>query len=342
MLDALRTAMLKLECLPPMPDFQFAVESQTSLNNSETARSFGDLISRWDLADPFSILVLIAGSVYLLGLMRLASRSHISPLDSKRVYAGVAGFVALYVALAGPFDAFAQEAFWLHMIQHLVISLIAAPLLLLASPMPAYLWAMPETVRLGAGELLREDAPIKRSLKWLIDPRITVPLFVGTLYAWHAPALFSAGLNNDYAHYLQHFTFFITAALFWWPIIGPAPVRSKLSYPQRLVYLLVVVTPTAVLASIITMSRSVIYDEYLASPMHWNMTALEDQTMAGLILWIPGNALYLAGLTAIFFTWASKESNDAVKDTGKPRPRRRGPRPPRGGTLQKPPGKDVY
>lgn len=316
-------------------------DSQAALNDSEVARSFGDLFSRWDPGDPLSILVLIAASIYMLGLLRLASRSHTSPLDSKRIYAGIAGFATLYIALAGPFDGFAQEAFWLHMIQHLLISLVAAPLLLLASPLPAYLWSMPETVRMGAGELLREDAPIKRALKWLIDPRITVPLFVVTLYSWHAPALFSAALESEYTHYLQHFSFYITAALFWWPIIGPAPVRSKLSYPQRLIYLLTVVTPTAVLASIITMSHSVIYDEYLTTPEHWGMTALEDQTMGGLILWIPGNTLYLIGLTAIFFTWASKESEDAVTATGKPRRKRRGPRPPRGGTLQKPPGQDA-
>lgn len=302
----------------------------------DTARSFVDLVSRWETGDPFSIFVLVMAGVYLFGLIRLAGRSHTSPLDSKRVYAGVAGFAALYIALAGPFDAFAAEAFWLHMIQHLVIAMVGAPLLLLASPMPAYLWAMPETVRLGAGELLRNDAPIKRTLRWVIDPRITVPLFIGNLYLWHAPPLFSAALTNDTVHYLQHLSFFVTAALFWWPIIGPAPVRSKLSYPQRLLYLVSAVTPSAVLASIITLSRSVIYDGYLGTPDHWNMTALEDQTMAGLILWLPGNALYLAGLTAVFFTWASKESRQAITFSRAPKRRRRGPRPQRGGTMQNP------
>ena len=126
----------------------------------------------------------------------------------------------------------------------------------------------------------------------------------------------------------------MTAVLFWWPIIGPAPVRSKLSYPQRLLYLMAAVTPSAVLASIITLSRSVIYEEYIGTPDHWNMTALEDQTMAGLILWLPGNALYLAGLTAVFFTWASQESKRAITASKSPRRRRRGPRPQRGGTLQ--------
>jgi len=308
-------------------------EPEPIASDQFVAHTLGDLFGRWDVADPFAVLVLLLAGFYLVGLVRLSRRSHVSPFEYRRAYAGIAGFAALFVALAGPFDAFASEVFWLHMIQHLLISLVGAPLLLLASPMPAYLWAMPETMRAGVGELLREDAPIKRTLRWLIDPRITVPLFIATLYAWHAPALFSAALNNSYIHYFQHFTFFTTAALFWWPIIGPAPVRSRLSYPQRLLYLLSVVTPTAVLASIITMTRSVIYDEYLTSPMHWDITPLEDQTMGGLILWIPGNALYLAGLTAIFFTWASKESRGAVRAAARP-VRRRGPRPQRGGTLK--------
>jgi cytochrome c oxidase assembly factor CtaG len=313
------------------------------VTNPDTARSFADLVSRWDPGDPFSILVLFFAAVYAFGLIRLAARAHVSPLDSKRVYAGFGGFAALYIALAGPFDAFAAEAFWVHMTQHIIISMVAAPLLLVAGPMPAYLWAMPETARQGAGEILRSQGPVMRSLRWVIDPRITVPLFMGTLFAWHAPALFSATLNNVWVHYFQHFTFFLTAALFWWPIIGPAPVRSKLSYPQRLLYLLSVVTPTAVLAAILTMSRGIIYDDYIGTPMHWNMTTLEDQTMGGLILWIPGNALYLAALTVIFFTWASKESNDAVtaQPTSSTAPRkRRGPRPTRGGTLQRSPKKD--
>ena len=86
------------------------------------------------------------------------------------------------------------------------------------------------------------------------------------------------------------------------------------------------------------MTHSVIYKNYLDSPMHWGMTPLEDQTLAGLILWIPGNALYLVALTAIFFTWASHESRGAVSASRTP-VRRRGPAPVRGGTLQKPAGK---
>jgi cytochrome c oxidase assembly factor CtaG len=154
------------------------------------------------------------------------------------------------------------------------------------------------------------------------------------LYLWHAPATFTAALENTWLHYLQHFSFFITAIFFWWPIIGPAPVRSKLGYGQRMVYMLLVVTPTAVLGAIFTLSRSVIFDTYLNSPMHWGMTPLEDQTMAGIILWVPGNSLYLTALTALFFTWASKEEHKAFSEPpAQPQQRSRRRRPRRGGTL---------
>jgi cytochrome c oxidase assembly factor CtaG len=282
-----------------------------------------------------ALVVLAAAGAYFLGLSRLVVKTGRLPFEPWRVYAATSGFAILFTALAGPFDGFAGEAFWLHMVQHLLISLVAAPLLLLASPMPAYLWALPETARLGAGELLRSTGLFRRVLGYLTWPRATVTLFVGTLYLWHMPATFNAALENAGVHYLQHFSFFLTAVLFWWPIIGPAPVRSKLSYPQRMMYLLLVVTPTALLGSIITLSRSVIFDSYIGTPEHWGMTALEDQTMAGLIMWVPGNALYLAALTAIFFTWAAKEDRKAVTARPGETLTRRGPPPVRGGTLER-------
>lgn len=311
-----------------MPFFQTVTEIAAPAN------SFSDLFTRWDIADPLGIVVVFFAVTYTIGLTRLAMRTNRFPLEKRRVVAAYLGYASLYLALAGPFDGFATEAFWLHMIQHLVISLVAAPLILLSSPMAVYLWALPETAREGAGELLGSRGITRRALGFMVAPKVTIPLFIGTLYFWHAPATFSAALTNTYVHYLQHFTFFLTAMLFWWPIIGPAPVRSKLSYPQRMVYLLLVVTPTAVLASIITMTHSVIYQEYLDSPMHWGMTALEDQTMGGLILWIPGNSLYLAALTSLFFTWAGKEEKKAIH-TPPPKGRRRRPPSPRGGTLPK-------
>jgi cytochrome c oxidase assembly factor CtaG len=309
---------------------------QTAQPVIEPADSFGDLVSRWDVLDPLALLVLVFAAVYVTGLARLTARVGTLPVPASRVYSALGGLTILFVALAGPFDGFATEVFWLHMIQHLLIALIAVPLLLLASPMPVYLWAMPETVRLGAAELLSSKGPVRTVLARLTYPWVAAPLYIFTLYIWHFPPAFTAALDNPYIHYAQHFSFFVTAALFWWPLIGPAPVRSKLSYPQRMVYLLMVVTPSAFLGAVVTLTGHVIYDGYLDSPGHWGMTPLEDQQMAGVLLWVPGNVVYLATLTALFFKWAAKEEKKAyTARPPQPGVRPRQPPSPRGGTLQK-------
>jgi putative membrane protein len=105
----------------------------------------------------------------------------------------------------------------------------------------------------------------------------------------------------------MHFTMFATAVFFWWPIVGPPPIRTQLNYPQRIVYLLLAVTPTALLAAIITLSQSLIYTFYLDSPGHLGWNPVEDQSTGGLIMWIPGNLVYLATMTVLFFRWFSDE-----------------------------------
>ena len=300
----------------------------------EVADSFADLISKWDFADPLAILALAAAAAYTIGLLRLRHRAGKLPVGLGRIVAAAGGFTALILAIAGPFAAFADEAFWLHMLQHLSLTLVAAPLLLLANPMPMYLWALPRAVREGAGEFLNPRGRVRGVMRFITWPRFTLPLFVLTLYIWHVAGPFNAALTNTGVHYLQHFTFFFSAALFWWPIIGPAPARSSLSYAQRMLYLVLVITPSAFLGAIFTLSSGVIYDHYLSTPEHWGMTALEDQTMAGVIMWVPGNLIYLNALTAIFFTWAAKEDKQAVT-AARHRPRRRArPASPRGGTLR--------
>jgi cytochrome c oxidase assembly factor CtaG len=134
-----------------------------------------------------------------------------------------------------------------------------------------------------------------------------LPLFIGTLYAWHIPAAYNGSLENMWLHLFMHFTMFATAVLFWWPIVGPPPIRTQLNYPQRIIYLLLAVTPTALMAAIITLSKSVIYDFYLGSPGHFGWNPVEDQSTGGLIMWIPGNLVYLATMTVLFFRWFADE-----------------------------------
>ena len=122
--------------------------------------------------------------------------------------------------------------------------------------------------------------------------------------------------NREFAvvHNFEHLSFFISGILFWWPVIGLSIGAKKISIPMRIVYLLLAVTPTAVVAAFITLSDSVIYGDDI--PRLLNISAIEDQKIGGLIMWIPGNTIFIATLTVLFFKWSYKQSKESRKYKG--------------------------
>ncbi len=200
--------------------------------------------------------------------------------------------------------------------------MFAAPLLLIARPMPAYIWALPRPIRIGAGTALTGSGMVVKVMRVLTRPVLALPLFVGTLYVWHIPAAYNGSLSNDWLHLFMHFTMFATAVIFWWPIVGPPPIRTQLNYPQRIVYLLLVVTPTALLAAIITLTNSVLYDFYLNQPGHFSWSTNEDQRVGGLFMWIPGNFVYLSTMTILFFKWFGEEERKSSQRVRRSSPKR--------------------
>jgi cytochrome c oxidase assembly factor CtaG len=160
---------------------------------------------------------------------------------------------------------------------------------------------------------------------------VALPLFLGSLYLWHIPGAYNASLKNEWLHLIMHFTMFGPAVFFWGPIIGPPPIRTPLSYPQRIVFLLLAVTPSALLAAIITLSNSVIFSVHIDNPGHFDWSPTEDQRIGGLLMWIPSNFVFLSTMTVLFFKWfADEERKSARKSTNRSlrRSRRTGPTKP--------------
>ena len=275
--------------------------------DTEVANSIGDFLSAWSLSGPQFIIVAFLAAVYLVGVLRLQIRSGWQAIPIRKMLYGITGYAILFFAVAGPPEAFSQDMFFAHMIQHILIAMVGAVLLLAATPMAAYLWAMPETIRVGLAPSLAENGWIRNVNATLTNPRFALPAFILTLWGWHIPEAYALAVRNDLVHLAMHLSMFATSILFWWPIIGPPPVRSQLTDPQRIVYLILVVTPTAVLAAIITLSNTVIYTTYIDTPHHFTLTPAEDQRIGGLLMWIPGNIVYLATLTTLFLRWFSQE-----------------------------------
>ncbi len=273
----------------------------------ETANSVGDFLTAWSIGGPQFVIVVFLAVGYFVGMLRLQFRSSWQAIPRRKVAYGVAGFATLFFAIAGPPEAFSDEMFFAHMVQHILIAMVASVLLLASSPMAAFLWSMPERVRAGLGPTLSERGWLRRINALVTQPKFALPAFVVTLWVWHIPELYALAVENEAVHLAMHLSMLTTSILFWWPIIGPPPVRSPLSDPQRIIYLILVVSPTALLAAIITLSNSVIYAPYVDTPHHFSLTPFEDQRIGGLLMWIPGNVVYLATLTTLFLRWFSNE-----------------------------------
>ena len=219
----------------------------------------------------------------------------------------VVGYAALVIALISPLHAVGEQYFSVHMVQHLLLSLVAPPLLLLSSSMPVLLWALPAGDRQTLGRLVGQPGPIRSIMRALTRPLVALTLFVATQWIWHQPVAYDWALENRWAHYFEHISFFVTALLFWWPVIGAPPLPSPLSFPMRLGYTFLAWLPNSLLGAGISLSRAPLYPFYLDSSQLTGADPSFDQQLAGLIMWIPGDVLFLAILLLLFAAYMEHE-----------------------------------
>jgi len=233
--------------------------------------------------------------LYVLGAARLWSRARQSRATLLRQSACFGtGWLALALALASPIDGAGSLAFAAHMVQHEVLMIMAAPLLVLGRPFGPWTWALPPSWRQGVGRLTRAPAV---ALPWraLTAPLSAWLLHFAALWLWHVPALFQAGLQNNGVHALQHASFLFTALLFWWAVLGGQ--RTGATPGAGIVYLFTTMMYTGALGALFTVSETIWYPAYGHSAAHFGLTPLEDQQLGGLIMWIPAGLVYLvAGL----------------------------------------------
>jgi cytochrome c oxidase assembly factor CtaG len=271
------------------------------------ATSAWDGLAAWEL-EPLPLFgLLVVGGLYAAGRRRLAARQQRGPRNSARHWAFWAGYGALALALLSPIHSYSQDLFASHMLQHLLLMSAAAPLLLLANPLPTVLWSLPNGPRLRFGCWLGPERWPIRALRWLTQPVVAWLTFVLTLWLWHQPAAYRLALGSEPLHHLQHIQFFLASVLFWWPIVGPAPLRSRLPYPARMLYLFLAWLPNSVLGAGIALAPTVLIAEYAASPRHWGLDPLTDQQLAGLLMWVPGDLVFAGGLLALLLATLRQE-----------------------------------
>lgn len=268
--------------------------------------------------DPLLLLPVIGlGVAYLVGYRRLWQRTrsprHLQPVVSTRATLFVVGYATLVVALVSPLHALGEQLFSVHMVQHLLLTLVAAPLLLMSNSMPVLLWALPPSDRAALGRLVGRPGPAQSVLRLATRPLIAWWLFVGTQWLWHTPAAYQWALESRWAHYVEHLSFFGTAIIFWWPVIGAAPLPSRLGYPARMAYTFLGWLPNSILGAGISLARAPLYPAYVTTSTALGVDAYVDQQLAGLIMWVPGDVVFAVVLLLMVVAYLRREEREAER-----------------------------
>jgi cytochrome c oxidase assembly factor CtaG/ferredoxin len=210
-----------------------------------------------------------------------------------RLVAFETGLATVLLAIVSPLDAFSGLLLEVHMAQHLLLMMFAPPLIWLGAPVTPLLRGLPPSVlKIGVGPFLASPA-LQRFERRLSHPAVCWVVFVGTMWAWHAPALYELALRSPFWHQVEHLCFFSTGLLFWWPVIQPWPSRPVWPRWAIVPYLLLAHIQNTAFSAVFTFAGHVLYPTYAAAPRLWGISALEDQATAGAIMWVPGSLVLL-------------------------------------------------
>ena len=243
----------------------------------------------WSFRVDITLVLALAAAVYLTGWTRLRKQA-----DGAATLTGLAlyltGIAALLVALVSPVDRLAAERLSMHMVQHILLLMIAPLAILLANPFAAVVWGLPAGLRERFAGLFREGAALRTLLSALTVMPVAWVLYVGNLWAWHHPALYQAALNHWWLHDLEHWLFFGTSVLFWWPIVNAAPLyRPARPLGPRVVYLVAATLQNTLLGMAISLPERVLYPFYAAVPVMEKLSPIQDQALGGGIMWVSGH-----------------------------------------------------
>lgn len=259
-----------------------------------------DLPTAWP--SPVAALVIVlAAALYRRGVRRLWARAGVGRgVAPRRHGAALAGFATLFVALASPLDAASDATFAAHMVQHLLLMVVAAPLLVAGMPALALLWNLAPSSRQRVARWWVAHRTLRRFVGSLTAPLAAGVLHSLALWLWHLPALYDAAVEHTALHLLEHMSFFWTALLFWWPVMSPhgRGAATRRTMPT-LAMVLAVAVQGNILGALLTLSPVPWYTAHLATTGPWGLTPLEDQQVAGALMWIPASLVYLAAILAL-------------------------------------------
>src|SRR4051812_35972650 len=239
--------------------------------------------------------LLFASAIYGRGWMALRRRNPVR-WHRGRLAAYLGGLLALFLAFGSPVEPVGSLLLQVHMIQHLLLMMVAPPLLWLGAPMLPMIRGVPGPIRVYWVAPVLRSRVFRGVFAKLSHPAPALALYVGATWLWHAPGVYEAALRSPGLHRLQHFCFLGSSLLFWYPVVRPDPTRPRWSPWLLLPYLLIADLSNTALSALLTFSDRLLYPHYGQIPRIAGISALDDQATAGVLMWVPGSAGFLLPL----------------------------------------------
>jgi len=267
----------------------------------------------WVLA---SLVLAVTG--YVLGLNRMSRNARSRVFGVWRGGAFAAGSATLVIALISPLDALDDQLFSAHMLQHLLLMMVAAPLLVWGRPAIAWLWAFPLSARRAIGRLWMGSG-LHQGIRLLMRPWVVWVLCSVSLWFWHLPGPYGWALASEAVHTLEHLCFFIPALMFWSLVLEPLG-RRRLDYGPCILFVATLGVQNGLLGALLTFAGRPLYAAYAQTTVAWGLTPLEDQQLAGIIMWVPASVIHLTTLAALFVAWMHAAERQQTVAALAPRP----------------------
>jgi cytochrome c oxidase assembly factor CtaG len=258
--------------------------------------------------EPMVAIPLLATAAGWLALVRRVRRLHpFTPVPVRRTAAFLGGLAVIAVALLSGIERYDTTLFSVHMAQHLLLMLVAAPLIALAAPVTQILRAASPAVR------RRVLLPVLHSTVASVLRHPVVAWLAFTLVAWasHFSPLFDLALENEGVHTAEHVAFLTAGLLFWWPVVAADPAPRRMAHPVRALYLLLQMPPSSFLGMAIVFAAAPLYPHYVSLGAPYGIDPLADQQLAGGIMWLAGDVVLIGAILAVVAAWMRHEERDA-------------------------------
>ena len=254
--------------------------------------------------DPALIAPLIAAAViWIAAVRRVNARHPFNPVPRRRSVYFLAGVAAIAIALQSGIERYDTTLFSVHMVQHILLTMVAAPLIALGGPVTLAL-----RVASPAGRQ-RVIMPIlhSRAIRVISHPVVAWLLFAGVMWGAHFSLLFDAALEDRGIHDLEHLLFLGAGLLFWWPAVAVDPAPRRLGHPARILYVFLQMPQNTFLAVALLGASQPLYEHYVTLARTWGPDPLADQQMAAGIMWLVGDLLFLGAVFALIASWMRAE-----------------------------------